>query len=344
MRKLIILMSALLLQKAAVVLGTEAFFLSSQGKRLLGLGYPRRGGVLFFFLLISLLISSASLAIELRDYTIGPQDVLKIEVWDNPDLSREVTVSLKNTISFPLIGEMNVEGCTAEDLQQKIRSRLADGYLVNPQVTVTVKEYNSKKVYVLGEVNKPGYYPFSKVTTMVEIISMAGGLTPDAGQEAYIIRSAEKIDPKEIKQLIQKGGGRDLPSETVINGSATQTASGSGSGASGGLKNQVITLNLNDFNQGINLHFELQNNDTLYIPKAKFFYVVGEVKSPGRFKLEKEINVLQTISMAGGLTPKANERKIKIIRTINGQEHEIKAKMTDPVMPDDIIKVPESFF
>ncbi|MEW6380555.1 MAG: polysaccharide biosynthesis/export family protein [bacterium] len=301
----------------------------------------RRLAAVLFSLVITCLISSSSISIELKDYSIGPQDVLKIEVWDNPDLSREVTVSLKNTISFPLIGEMQVEGYTVENLQQKIRTRLADGYLVNPQVTVTVKEYNSKKVYVLGEVEKPGYYPFSKVTTMVEIISMAGGLTPDAGQEAYIIRSPEKIDPDDIKHLIQ-GGKNDLPSETAINSS--NTIPGKGSASEGAVKNQVITLNLNDFNQGINLNFELQNNDTLYIPKAQFFYVIGEVKSPGRFKLEKEVNVLQTISMAGGLTQKASERKIRIIRTLDGKEHEIKAKMTDLVLPDDIIKVPESFF
>jgi polysaccharide export outer membrane protein len=310
--------------------------------------------------------SSVSFSEVLKGYTIGPQDVLKIEVWDNPDLSREVTVSLTNMISFPLIGEMKVNGYTAEQLQQDIRSRLADGYLVNPQVTVTVKEYNSKKVYVLGEVNKPGYYPFSKVTTMVEIISMAGGLTPDAGQEAYILRSPEKIDPNSINNSIeqiisqsQEQGGekkRVLPSETSsetsseISRDSLITSRGEASSPEKGTavdalaKSRVITLTLNDFNQGVNLNFELQNNDTLYIPKAKFFYVIGEVKSPGRFKLEKEINVLQTISMAGGLTPKASEKKVKILRTIDGKEQEIKAAMTDFVLPDDIIRVPESFF
>ncbi|MEW5804523.1 MAG: SLBB domain-containing protein [bacterium] len=289
----------------------------------------------------------------MKGYTVGPQDVLKIEVWDNPDLSREVTVSLVNTISFPLIGELNVEGATTEHLQQIIRSALADGYLVNPQVTVTVKEYNSKKVYVLGEVNKPGYYPFSRVTTMVEIISTAGGLTPDAGQEAYILRSPEKIDPKNIAKILKEGKSGSIPSETDVDSSVTplpaeqDSTSGKDSDPQTEAmmaKSRVITLNLNDFNQGTNLNFELQNNDTLYIPKAKFCYVLGEVKSPGRFKLEKEMNVLQTISMAGGLTPKANENRIKILRTINGKEQEIKAKMMDLVLPDDIVRVSESFF
>ena len=330
--------------------------------------HPRRRNfalVLFSFFMVCF-ISSVSVAEGLKGYTLGPQDVLKIEVWDNPDLSREVTVSFMNTISFPLIGEMKVEGYTAEQIQQVIRSRLADGYLVSPQVTVTVKEYNSKKVYVLGEVNKPGYYPFSKVTTMVEIISMAGGLTPDAGQEAYILRSPEKIDPNSIKKIISQGQGsgknkgvgknNSLPSETSVDsliashgkvsvpGKVSAPEKSTATAMDALAKSRVITLTLNDFNQGVNLNFELQNNDTLYIPKSKFFYVIGEVKSPGRFKLEKELNVLQTISMAGGLTSKASEKKVKIVRTIDGKEQEIKAKMTDLVLPDDIIRVPESFF
>jgi polysaccharide biosynthesis/export protein len=207
---------------------------------------------------------------------------------------------------------------------------------------VTVKEYNSKKVYVLGEVNKPGDYPFSKLTTLVEIISMAGGLGTDAGQEAYILRSSEKIDPNNISKLIQGGKHNSLPSEISVD--SLTKSHGKAVAGEALEKNRVITLTLNDFNQGVNLNFELQNNDTLYIPKAKFFYIVGEVKSPGRFKLEKQINVLQTISMAGGLTPKASEKKVKIIRTVDGKEQIIKAKMTDLVLPDDIIRVPESFF
>ncbi len=270
---------------------------------------------------------------NLKEYTIGPQDVLQIEVWDHPDLTREATVSLKNTISFPLIGEIIVKGLTSEQLQKIIRNNLADGYLVNPQVTVTVKAYNSQKIYVLGEVDKPGYYPFSKVTSMVELISMAGGLTRDAGQEAFIIRPQEKLPQEDRRVFEKKWAGNlnavieatSLPEENLLN-------------------SQVITISLNDFNQGINLNFELQNMDTLYIPKAKFFYVIGEVKSPGRFKLEKEMNVLQAISMAGGLTKKANEKKPKIIRTIEGKEQKITGSMADLVFPDDIIKVPESFF
>lgn len=267
--------------------------------------------------------SSFAASLSLRDYGVGPHDVLKIEIWNNPDLSQEVTVSLGNKISFPLIGEMNVKGLTTEQVQHKIQARLADGYLVNPQVTVTVKEYNSQKVYVLGEVNKPGYYSLSRAATMVDVIAAAGGLAQDAGQEMYVLRSGEK---------------GNIPPELL------STALKNDSGGGAGLPSQVITVSLDDFNQGVNLDFQLRDNDTLYIPKAKFFYVTGEVKYPGRFRLEKEMKILQAISMAQGLTDRANKKRIKVIRTIRGRNQEIKAKMTDPVLADDIIDVPESFF
>jgi polysaccharide export outer membrane protein len=275
---------------------------------------------------------------NLREYTIGPQDVLTIEVWDNPDLSREATVSLKGTFSFPLIGEILVEGYTCEQLQQTIRARLADGYLINPQVTVTVKEYNSKKIYVLGEVNKAGGYPFSRATTMVELIAMAGGMTQDAGQEAYILRPKADSDEGQENYTRRKSNAGQAWPDDLANALEADSL------PRDMLNREVVTIKLNDFDQGLNLHFELRNNDTIFIPKAKFFYVIGEVKDPGRFKLEKEVNVLQAISMAGGLTPKANEKKVKILRNHETEDKEITVSLTDTVLPDDIIRVPESFF
>ena len=305
--------------------------------------FPHNVVTYIFTLFLAFSLLPGPLYAHLRGYIIGPQDVLKIEVWDNPDLSREVTVSLTNTISFPLIGKINVEGFTPKKLQQIVESALADGYLVNPQVAVTVEEFNSKKVYVLGEVKKPGYYPFSKVTTMVEIISMAGGLTPDAGQEAYILRSHEIEAVKAATERRRIGENEKTAHRRMPNDDLSAPLK-KNSVFDNNLTHQVITINLNDFNKGVNLDYQLQNNDTLYIPEAKFFYVIGEVKSPGRFKLEKEINILQAISMAGGVTQKASERKTKIIRTSEGRDREIRATMMDSILAGDIIKVPERFF
>jgi len=298
--------------------------------------------IIFLFLTINYIIPSSSSA-NLQKYNLGSQDVLSIEIWNHPDLSREVTVSPRGTISFPLIGEINVEGFTSEQLQVIISLFLADGYLVNPQVTVTIKEYNSKKIYALGEIKRPGYYPYTKATKLVDLISMAEGLTNNAGKKAYILRAKKtmteplqfsgprtkitgikKLDMEKLTNNLTNAINTYLPPEKVLN-------------------HQIISINIDDF-RGINLNLEIKNNDILYIPKAESLYVMGEINIPGMVKLEKELNVLQVISMAGGFTRKANTRKVKIIRTIDGEEREIRVKMDDSVLPNDIIKVPERFF
>ena len=108
-------------------------------------------------IIFSFIISNHSLSFGIqKDYLIGAQDKLKIEVWDHPDLTRDVSVSLTGLFTFPLIGEIKAAGLTAEQVQKEIARRLADGFLIKPQVTVTITEYRSKPVNILGEVRNPG--------------------------------------------------------------------------------------------------------------------------------------------------------------------------------------------
>ncbi|MGA1865319.1 MAG: polysaccharide biosynthesis/export family protein [bacterium] len=254
-----------------------------------------------------------------KDYQIGAQDKLKIEVWDHPDLTREVAVSLSGLFTFPLIGEIKASGLTAEQVQKEIARRLADGYLIRPQVTVTIIEYRSKQVNILGEVRNPGAYPYTRQTSLIEIISMAGGLTKEAGPEAYILRSkgANPSDPEKEER-----------SQSVSDSDST-----------------MKKIDLNDLlKSGHEVYFLLRENDTIYIPRADFFYVLGEVNKPGPYKLEKDTTVLKAVSTAGGHTNKANLNKITIVRMIDGKEKDLPARLSDPVLSDDIIKVPERFF
>lgn len=271
--------------------------------------------IIFFFIILN---HSISFAIQ-KDYLIGAQDKLKIEVWDHPDLTREVSVSLTGLFTFPLIGEIKAAGLTAEQVQKEIARRLADGYLIKPQVTVTITEYRSKKVNILGGVRNPGAYPYTRQTSLIEIISMAGGLTKEAGPDVYILRSPE-ANPSNI----DKEGG-------------TQSFADSDS--------TMKKIDLNDLLQsGQEVYFLLRENDTIYIPRADFFYVLGEVNKPGSYKLEKDTTVLKALSTAGGHTKKANLKKITIVRMIEGEEKELPVRLSDPVLSDDIIKVPERFF
>ncbi|MDD5428456.1 MAG: polysaccharide export protein [Candidatus Omnitrophica bacterium] len=110
-----------------------------------------------------------------KEYYISEGDLLDINVYDEPDLTKTVRVSHEGTISYPLIGTVSVSGLTAEKLEVKIRDLLEKDYLVNPQVIVLIREYS--KVYVMGQVRRPGAYELKAGMTAVEAIALAGGLT-----------------------------------------------------------------------------------------------------------------------------------------------------------------------
>lgn len=254
-----------------------------------------------------------------KEYVLGPQDVLKITVWDHEDLNREVTISEDGNFSYPLIGKVHAEGLTVSGLEDEIEKRLSGKYIINPQVNVTVKEYKSKQVFVLGEVGGtgtgkgPGAYPLIGKTTLMEILAEAGGPTKDAGAEVVIIRPKKKRS-------------NPVPLEKAS-------------------EDEIIRVNLRKLLEGdMSQNILLQSNDTVYVPKAEYFYVFGEVKQPGKYILEKGITVLKAITIAGGTTEKAAINKTKIVREKDGQKIEMKAKMTDPIYPGDTIIVPESLF
>jgi len=252
-----------------------------------------------------------------KDYELGPEDVLKITVWDHDDLTREVCISQEGEFSYPLIGKVHAEGRTLTQIEKEISNRLSGRFIINPQVTVTVKEYRSKRVFVLGEVGEkgkgPGVYPLIGKTTLMEILSMAGGPTKNAGSEVLVIR------PKEKK-------GNPVSLEKAKD-------------------EETIKINLRKLLEGdTSQNIILEPNDTIYVPQAEFYFVFGEVKNPGRYILEKGTTILKAITTAGGVTEKAAINKTKVVREIGGRKVEISVKMTDPVEPEDVIMVPESFF
>ncbi|MBN2570227.1 MAG: polysaccharide export protein [Deltaproteobacteria bacterium] len=118
-----------------------------------------------------------------EDYLIGPEDKLNIIVWGHDDLKRELPVSLEGNISFPLIGIIKAADKTTSQLEKEIAKKLADGYVVNPQVTVTVSEDSSQKFFIMGEIEKPGKYNLESGMNVLMAISMGGGLTPKAAQK-----------------------------------------------------------------------------------------------------------------------------------------------------------------
>ena len=143
-----------------------------------------------------------------NDYVTGPGDVIKIIVYDNDDLTVKVRISQKGAIVMPLLGKVDINKLTIDQIVDKITKLLADGYLVNPQVNVFVEEYRSKKVVVLGNVRNPGIVELNKPITFLELLSKSGGLEKDAGDTATIQRESgegEKIIVIDLRALIDKG-------------------------------------------------------------------------------------------------------------------------------------------
>lgn len=258
-------------------------------------------------LLIGLLILCAVRVSFGQDYIVGEEDILKITVYDHPDLTTTARVSGDGIIKFPLVGNVKVAGMSISQISQKIAVLLSDGYVVEPQVSVFIEEFRSKKTIIMGQVNKPGIYVLSGNTTFLELLSKAGGLTKDAGDKATIKRKSgpsgrgESIITIDLKKLIQEGDtSMDIP---------------------------------------------IMDSDNIYIAKAGVFYITGEVKKPDAYKHEEGTTVIKAVTMAGGFTDKASSGRVRIVRKISGKEKVIeKADMDEPVQPDDVIVVPESFF
>jgi len=116
-----------------------------------------------------------------NDYRIGPGDLLKVEVFGAPDLNRSVRVNASGQISLPLIGAIKTGGLTAEQLAADIAARLAKDYLQNPQVTIFIEEFTSQRVTVTGAVKTPNVFPLKGKTTLLQVVSQAGGPTSVAG-------------------------------------------------------------------------------------------------------------------------------------------------------------------
>ena len=170
---------------------------------------------LIIFITVYIILFSPYLFSQERvstDYRIGPKDLLDISVFGLNELNKTVRVSEDGKISLPLVGEVEVEGITKADLEKKLSQLLEEKYLQNPQVTVFISEYQSKRVSVLGAVRNPGSYELLGRQTLLQIISQAGGITNESGKEIIVIREVEEGVSTSLKisidDLFLKGDAR----------------------------------------------------------------------------------------------------------------------------------------
>ncbi|MGE5243072.1 MAG: polysaccharide biosynthesis/export family protein [Betaproteobacteria bacterium] len=249
------------------------------------------------------------------DYVIGPQDVLLIQVFDEPDLGGKYTVEADGTFTFPLIGRVKAGSLTLRGFERELKGRLADGYFRNPQVTVSVDEYRSQRVYVMGEVRQPGPVALTGGMTLIEALARAGSTLPTASGDVSIVRAAQN-------------GGRSGP---AIPGRDAAT--------------EVFRASIKDLETGsLSQNIELRDGDTIFVPRAELVYVFGEVRNPGGYPVQKNTTVLQALSLAGGVTDHGAMNRIHVMRIVNGVKTQIKVKLTDVVRPEDTIVVPQRYF
>jgi polysaccharide biosynthesis/export protein len=232
------------------------------------------------------LYGQAEQASEVTDYRIGTKDLLEIRVFELPELNQTVRVAEDGSVSLSLIGKVEVAGLTAQELEKKLASTLDQKYTKASHVTVFIKEY--QKVAVFGAVGKPGNYELVGPTTLLQMISQAGGLTPEAMGSLFVFRQQKDGQKTKIainlRELLTKGD----PS----------------------------------------LNIDLQPNDVVNIPVDRLVtvYVYGEVKSPGaiQFKQSQGITLLQAIAQAGGPTEWAKKSRVMIKRKPMGSGKEMK--------------------
>ena len=264
------------------------------------------------------------------DYVIGPEDVLQITVFDVPDLNQTVRVANDGTIGLPLLGRVEASGLTADQLRDRLETKLGKNLVQNPQVSVFVQQYHARPVSIVGAVEKPGLYQITGPRSLVEMISLAGGLakrnSAAPGKTVYVTRPAGFNNLK-----IVPGMKKLAPDKIEID-----------------LKDLLYT-------QANGLNIQIEPHDIIAVSKADVIYVAGGgVRKPGGFILEdrESVTVVQALAMAQGLAPNAARGRARIIHTKpDGSREEkyidvekiLKDQAPDPVLAaNDILYIPTS--
>jgi len=268
-----------------------------------------------------------------EDYLIGPRDILTVIIYAGGEEQQKVdlTVSAQGTINAPFIGPVSVKGLSVRQLELAITEPLARDYFVNPQVNIRVKEYHSLHYYISGAVKSPGMYEVSSNTSLMELLAKAGGVLPERGNVAYILReSVELIEQKEkIEDFILAKDPIKIDLKKL--------------------------LDLGD----MSFNVMLRPGDVVYIPLEKTLdlaeskiYIEGEVKKPGVYDFQVGLTAMNACIMAGGFDKFAAPNRTKIIRKNKENQEIIKINLDEvregkipdiELKPGDRIYVPETW-
>lgn len=240
------------------------------------------------------------------DYKLGSGDAIKIVVFQNPDLTLETRVSESGSITYPLIGSVNIGGLTIEAAEQRIAAGLKNGgFVQQPQVNIVLGQVRGNQVSVLGQVNRPGRFPLETFNTRLsDVLAMAGGIAP-TGSDTVIVTGIREGKPfrKEV----------DLPGIYVDGRAGDDLVVGGG--------------------------------DVVYVHRAPVFYIYGEAQRSGVYRIERGMTVQQALAQGGGPTVRGTESRIRLDRrNAQGQLERLTPEMHEPIQADDVVYIRESLF
>lgn len=240
------------------------------------------------------------------DYVLAPGDLLRIQVYQQPDLSMEIRVQDNGQLSYPLIGPLSLSGLSVFEAERRIEAGLKEGkFLRSPQVSITVTQVRGHLVSVLGHVQRPGRFPIEKPgLRLTELLAQAGGITA-IGSDSLILMG--------VRQGVAFKRKLDLPA--LFESSDLQ------------------------------LDPVLEHGDVVFVDRAPVVYLYGEVQRPGAVRLERQMTVLQALAAGGGPTPRGSGSRLKVTRrSPSGELQTWVPDMSATLEPGDVLRIPESIF
>jgi polysaccharide export outer membrane protein len=257
-------------------------------------------------LLIATFSSMGAIAQDKLEYPLGAGDTIRVQVFQNPDLTIETRVSESGSATYPLIGSIDLGGLPIAAAEKKIAAALkAGGFVQQPQVNITLIQIRGNQVGVLGQVNRPGRFPLETFNTRVsDMLAAAGGATA-SGDDVAIVSGVRNGKPfrKEI----------DIPA--LYLGEQPE--------------NDII----------------LSGGDTIYVHRAPVFYIYGETQRPGSYRIERNMTIMQALAQSGGPTVRGTERQLRVHRkAATGVIEQISPELSEVVRSNDVIYVRESLF
>lgn len=239
------------------------------------------------------------------EYLIGPGDSIRVLVYQNPDLTLETRVTEGGTITYPLIGVVNIGNMTVGAAELVIANALrTGGFIKQPQVTILPLQIRSNQISVLGQVGNPGRFPVEIVNTRVsEMIAVAGGISA-TGADVVIVTGIR--DRKPFRKEVDITGLflDNKPEDDIL----------------------------------------VAGGDIIYVHRMPMFYIYGEVQSPGSFRIERGMTIRQALALGGGPTARGTERRLTLHRRSGDKMIESTPKLDNLVRPDDVLYIGESLF